>query len=162
MEAIVAARRIRPGQKIVEYTGEKITNDEADRRYDEDKMKRHHTFLFTLDDDYCIDGDVPRNRAKLINHSCDPNCEAIIEDDRIFIYEGPHPAWPEDQLHRWYCAEVAGLNFNTNVLGNEFFTQLNTNFNNGAAAAVVVMLMVAVIPVMFYQVRHFKAEEANA
>jgi alpha-glucoside transport system permease protein len=53
-------------------------------------------------------------------------------------------------------------NFNTNVLGNEFFTQLNTNFNNGAAAAVVVMLMVAVIPVMAYQVRHFKAEEANA
>ena len=53
-------------------------------------------------------------------------------------------------------------NFNTNVLGNEFFVQLNTNFNNGAAAAVVVMLMVAVIPVMFYQVKHFKAEEANA
>jgi alpha-glucoside transport system permease protein len=53
-------------------------------------------------------------------------------------------------------------NFNTNVLGNEFFVQLNTNFNNGAAAAVVVLLMVAVIPVMFYQVRHFKAEEANA
>ena len=53
-------------------------------------------------------------------------------------------------------------NFNTNVLGNEFFVQLNTNFNNGAAAAVVVLLMVAVIPVMFYQVKHFKAEEANA
>ena len=51
---------------------------------------------------------------------------------------------------------------NTNVLGNEFFVQLNTNFNNGAAAAVVVLLMVAVIPVMFYQVKHFKAEEANA
>jgi hypothetical protein len=85
-KGVFAARRIRPGQKIVEYTGEKITNDEADRRYDEDKMKRHHTFLFTLDDDYCIDGDVPRNSAKLINHSCDPNCEAIIEDDRIWIY----------------------------------------------------------------------------
>ena len=81
-----ATRRIRAGQKIVEYTGEKITNDEADKRYDEDKMKRHHTFLFTLDDDYCIDGDVPSNRAKLINHSCDPNCEAIIDDDRIWIY----------------------------------------------------------------------------
>lgn len=53
-------------------------------------------------------------------------------------------------------------NYNTNVLGNEFFVQLNTNFNNGAAAAVVVLLMVAVIPVMFYQVKHFKAEEANA
>jgi alpha-glucoside transport system permease protein len=53
-------------------------------------------------------------------------------------------------------------NFNTDVLGNRFFTELNVNFNNGTAAAVVVMLMVAVIPVMFYQVKHFKAEEANA
>ena len=53
-------------------------------------------------------------------------------------------------------------NFNTNVLGNEFYNQLNTNFNNGAAAAIVVILMIAVIPVMVYQVRHFRAEEAAA
>lgn len=52
--------------------------------------------------------------------------------------------------------------FNTNVIGNEFFNQLNRFFNNGAAAAVVVMLMIAVIPIMIYQVRHFRAEEANA
>ena len=83
---LFAARRIKPGQKIIEYTGEKITNDEADKRYDEEKMKRHHTFLFTLDDDYCIDGRPRSNTARLINHSCDPNCEAIIEDERIFIY----------------------------------------------------------------------------
>jgi alpha-glucoside transport system permease protein len=53
-------------------------------------------------------------------------------------------------------------NFNTNVLGNEFFNQFATNFNSGAAAAIVVMLMLAVVPIMWYQVRHFKAEEANA
>jgi alpha-glucoside transport system permease protein len=53
-------------------------------------------------------------------------------------------------------------NFNTNVMGNEFYNQLNTNFNNGTAAAIVVMLMVAVLPIMWYQVRHFKAEEAAA
>jgi alpha-glucoside transport system permease protein len=53
-------------------------------------------------------------------------------------------------------------NFNTNVLGNEFYNQLNTNFNNGAAAAIVVILMIAVVPVMAYQVRHFRAEEAAA
>ena len=52
-------------------------------------------------------------------------------------------------------------NFNTNVLGNEFFNQLFTNFNNGAAAAIVVMLMIAIIPIMIYQVRHFRAEEAD-
>ncbi len=53
-------------------------------------------------------------------------------------------------------------NFNTNVLGTEFFNQLNTNFNNGAASAIVVLLMIAVIPIMIYQVRHFRREEANA
>ncbi|MEO8194705.1 MAG: SET domain-containing protein-lysine N-methyltransferase [Gemmatimonadales bacterium] len=83
---LFATRRIRPGQKIIEYTGEKVSNDEADRRYDEENMKRHHTFLFTLDDDYCIDGRPRSNTARLINHSCDPNCEAIIEGDHIWIY----------------------------------------------------------------------------
>jgi alpha-glucoside transport system permease protein len=53
-------------------------------------------------------------------------------------------------------------NFNTNVVGNEFYNQLTTNFNNGAASAIVVLLMIAVVPVMAYQVRHFKAEEAGA
>jgi hypothetical protein len=83
---VFAARRLRPGQRIIEYTGEIVPNDEADRRYDEENMSRHHTFLFTLDDDRCIDGDVPTNDARLINHSCDPNCEAIIEGEHIWIY----------------------------------------------------------------------------
>ncbi len=52
--------------------------------------------------------------------------------------------------------------FNTNVIGNEFWNQLSTFFNNGRAAAIVVMLMIAVIPLMIYQVRHFRAEEAAA
>jgi alpha-glucoside transport system permease protein len=53
-------------------------------------------------------------------------------------------------------------NFNTNVLGNEFYNQISTFINYGKASAIVVILMVAVIPIMWYQVRHFKAEEANA
>ncbi len=80
-----AIRKIRKGTRIVEYTGERISNDEADRRYDDDAMDRHHTFLFTLDDDTCVDGGAGGNDARFINHSCDPNCEAVIEDDRIFI-----------------------------------------------------------------------------
>jgi len=51
-------------------------------------------------------------------------------------------------------------NFNTNVVGNEFFNQLFTYFDYGTASAIVVLLMIAVIPVMFYQVRHFRREEA--
>jgi alpha-glucoside transport system permease protein len=52
-------------------------------------------------------------------------------------------------------------NFNTNVLATEFFNQLFTNFNNGYAAAIVVMLMIAVIPIMVYQVRQFRAQEES-
>jgi len=51
-------------------------------------------------------------------------------------------------------------NFNTNVIAVEFFNQLFTNFNQGYASAIVVMLMLAVVPIMVYQVRNFRAEEA--
>lgn len=81
-----ATRMIRTGQRIAEYTGEKIDNDEADRRYDDEKMSRHHTFLFILDDDTVVDAAVGGNDSRFINHSCDPNCEAVIEGKRIYIY----------------------------------------------------------------------------
>ncbi len=52
-------------------------------------------------------------------------------------------------------------NFNTNVLATEFYNQISTNFNNGYAAAIVVLLIIAVIPVMIFQVRQFRLEEAT-
>ena len=39
-----------------------------------------------------------------------------IVDDRVFDREFVHPAWPADQLNRWYCAELGGLNFHRNVV----------------------------------------------
>jgi alpha-glucoside transport system permease protein len=55
---------------------------------------------------------------------------------------------------------MTGGNFNTDVIGMRFFTELFTNGNNGYAAAIVVMLMIAIVPVMVYQVRHFRRQEA--
>ncbi len=52
-------------------------------------------------------------------------------------------------------------NFNTNVLANEFYLQFFNNNDQGSAAAIVVMLMIAIIPIMIYQVRNFRAEEAG-
>lgn len=40
----------------------------------------------------------------------------LVIDDRVFDRQHVHPTWPVQQLNRWYCAEVAGLNFHTNVL----------------------------------------------
>jgi SET domain-containing protein len=81
-----ATRRIRKGQRIIEYIGEHISTEESDERYDDDSMEHAHTFLFTLNDDVVVDAAVGGNDARFINHSCAPNCEALIEDDEIWIY----------------------------------------------------------------------------
>lgn len=85
---VFAARRIRKGTRIVEYTGERISDDEADKRYDEANMKRHHTFLFTLNRNTVVDGspETGGGDASYINHSCEPNCEALIGGGTIHIY----------------------------------------------------------------------------
>jgi uncharacterized protein len=102
-----AVRRIRKGTRIIEYTGERIDNDEADRRYDDAAMNRHHTFLFTLDDDTCVDGAVGGNESAYINHSCDPNCEAVIVGGRIYI-EALRTIQPGEELAYDYQYEREG------------------------------------------------------
>lgn len=79
-----AVKPIRKGQIVDEYWGQRITHEEADRRYD-DNEGRHHTFLFVLDDDTVLDARFGGNDARYINHSCDPNCETEIEDGHIYI-----------------------------------------------------------------------------
>jgi SET domain-containing protein len=78
-----ATRRIRMGQKIGEYTGEHITHAVSDDRY---ANKTARTYLFIVDSEIVIDADVGGNDVRFINHSCDPNCESEIDDDRVFIY----------------------------------------------------------------------------
>jgi len=51
--------------------------------------------------------------------------------------------------------------YNTDVIGRRFFDEMFTQGNNGYASAIVVILMIAIIPILIYQVRHFRAEEAN-
>jgi SET domain-containing protein len=108
---VFAARRIRKGTRIVEYTGERINNKEADRRYDDTKMKRHHTFLFTLDSRTVIDGAISTGGgdASFINHSCEPNCEAVISGKKIFIH-ALHTIEPGTELAYDYKYERPGKN----------------------------------------------------
>jgi len=80
-----ARRDVPKGTRIIEYTGEKISNAEADRRYDDEAMKRHHTFLFILNSRTCVDAASEGNEARFLNHSCAPNCEAVIERGHIWI-----------------------------------------------------------------------------
>jgi SET domain-containing protein len=82
---VYARKDIPKGTRLIEYTGERISNAEADRRYDDGSMAKHHTFLFILNARSCIDAAVGGNISRYINHSCDPNCVAWIEGQHIWI-----------------------------------------------------------------------------
>ena len=82
---VYARQPIPAGTRLVEYRGERISWEEAERRYPDDFTGPHHTFLFALDDGSMIDAAFGGNLARWINHSCDPNCEAVEEDGRIWI-----------------------------------------------------------------------------
>lgn len=82
---VFAARRIRKGTRVIEYLGERVSHAEADRRYEDRPAEDNHTFLFIVDGRTVIDAGVDGNEARWINHSCDPNCESVIDDRRVFI-----------------------------------------------------------------------------
>ena len=94
---VYATRQIRKGTRVIEYIGERISHEVADDRYDEMGKDDGHTFLFVVDDDICIDAGVGGNAARFINHTCNPNCETIIDDWRVFI-DAIRTIQPGDEL----------------------------------------------------------------
>src|SRR5450756_2053978 len=80
---IFATGRIKKGTRLIEYIGERVSHDEADRRYDEKDENDSHTFLFIVDSKTVIDAGVDGNDARFFNHSCDPNCESVVEKRRV-------------------------------------------------------------------------------
>ena len=82
---VFAARRIARGTRVIEYRGERVSHTEADRRYDHKEAHDNHTFLFIVDAHTVIDAGVDGNEARFMNHSCEPNCESLIENRRVYI-----------------------------------------------------------------------------
>ena len=82
---VFAAKSIPKGTRIIEYVGERVSHDEADRRYEEKDANDSHTFLFIVDSKTVIDAGTDGNDARFFNHSCDPNCESTVEKKRVFI-----------------------------------------------------------------------------
>lgn len=75
-----AACRIRKGTRIVEYTGQRVSEAEAERRGE----LSDHVWLFDLQDGTFIDGD-PTSPGACVNHSCEPNCYTEIDGTQVFI-----------------------------------------------------------------------------
>ena len=81
---LYAATNIKKGIKIIEYKGKIITvkETETNPKFDNDKA----IYLFNLNKKYDLDGDFKYNTARLINHSCDPNCEVDGVGLKLWIY----------------------------------------------------------------------------
>ena len=89
---VFAIAPIKKGEFVIEYKGKRRSHAEVDAE-DAGDVESGHTFLFTLNDEYVIDANHKGNRARWINHSCNPNCEALLDEhegknrkkDRVLI-----------------------------------------------------------------------------
>ena len=80
-----ATSHIAAGSRIGEYTGERITIEESQRRFDAEESADPATYQFGLDDNWLLDGRSGGNDTRFINHGCSPNCKARVISGRVFI-----------------------------------------------------------------------------
>ena len=82
-KGLYASKDIKKGTKIINYVGKIITKKETDTnpKFDNEKA----IYLYNLNSKYDLDGDFKYNTARLINHSCDPNCEVDGEGLKLWI-----------------------------------------------------------------------------
>ncbi len=97
---VFASCDIEDGELLFEYIGQRIDKEDSDARAwsQIDRAKESgeaSVLIFTLNDEVDIDGRIPWNLARYINHCCEPNAQAWIEDvdlpdgseeERIYIY----------------------------------------------------------------------------
>jgi len=77
-KGLFAGSPIKAGACVIEYTGRPLEEEE--------KTTSKSRYLFDLGTGVTIDGWVTSNKARYINHSCDPNCEATVHRGRVWIH----------------------------------------------------------------------------
>jgi uncharacterized protein len=120
---VYAIAPIRKGGRIIEYTGKRIPWKEALEAPPHRPNDPYHTFLFSLDSGDVIDAGQGGNEARWINHSCDPNCETIEEDDRILVF-ALRALRPGDEL--FYDYRIVPSDRRTKKLEQEFACDCGT------------------------------------
>jgi SET domain-containing protein len=80
-----AIQPISKGTRIIEYLGDRLTPEQAEARHEGDLVEDARVLLFWVDEHTVSDGSIRENMAQYLNHSCDPNCESLIEAGRIYF-----------------------------------------------------------------------------
>ncbi|RUS74026.1 hypothetical protein EGW08_018225 [Elysia chlorotica] len=86
---LYAARDLEKHTMVIEYIGDLIRNEVANRREKEYESQNRGVYMFRIDNDVVIDATMAGGPARYINHSCSPNCVAevvdIEKDSKIII-----------------------------------------------------------------------------
>lgn len=127
---VFATRTIRKGAEIIEYRGQRTTWDIGSERQGQDPDEPFHTFLFELDDGRVIDATVRGNAARWINHSCDPNCEAVEDDDGHVFIQARRTIKAGEELAYDYRLQIDGRI--TNKLRAEYACRCGTGRCRGS------------------------------
>jgi uncharacterized protein len=124
------------GARIIEYVGDRISKRESLRRCEE-----NNEYIFSLDARWDLDGKVPWNQARLVNHSCVPNCDALNLEGRIWIAARRDIEVGEEitfnygydlvdyQDHRCRCGSPDCVGY---IVAEEFFPTLRARAGAGA------------------------------
>ena len=127
-QGLFATAPIRRGARVIEYVGERITKAESARRCQSQNWR-----IFSMDEDFDLDGDFDWNPARFVNHSCAPNCEALWEEGRIWIaaLRDIQPGeeltfnygydWETYQDHPCHCGAPGCVGF---IVAEEFYPRL--------------------------------------
>jgi SET domain-containing protein len=75
-----AKTSISKGSRVIEYVGERIDKRESLRR-----CEQNNVYIFALGPEFDLDGNVTWNPARFLNHSCAPNCDAALQEGRLWI-----------------------------------------------------------------------------
>ncbi|MEN8785815.1 MAG: SET domain-containing protein-lysine N-methyltransferase [Akkermansiaceae bacterium] len=89
-QGVYCVEPIAEEQYFIEYVGNRINKDESEKRAwkqfeEHEKSGAAAVYIFNLTKKWDLDGNVEWNPARLINHSCEPNSEAIQDGKRIFL-----------------------------------------------------------------------------
>jgi uncharacterized protein len=123
-----ARQHVATGTRVIEYVGERI-----DKRQSLERCAQDNQFIFYLDETWDLDGNVEWNPARLVNHSCAPNCHAELIDGHIWIVAAQPIAAGEEitfnysydlQDYRDYPCRCGATNCVGFIVAEEFFEEV--------------------------------------
>jgi SET domain-containing protein len=121
-KGLFAAQNIKKGTRIIQYIGQRISKEETAER-----LYQGNQYIFEFNDHYNIDGKTLKNKARYINHSCDPNCEILLTKRTIWIVakrdikEGEEFSYNYGFTTKQYHCQCGAKNCYGYILGEEYW-----------------------------------------